>query len=61
MVGFVASGQLELGAEATSQYIRGLKKDFPLLRGVREGLWKRPDSFFTDPVFVDGEWPWVLV
>merc|ERR1711865_956034 len=52
--GFVASAELESGAQATREYIQQLKQQYPAVRGIREGLWTRSREFFRLPQFIAG-------
>ena len=54
VAGFVGSAPLEAGNNATKAYLAEMVALYPSVKGVREGLWTKPGSFFTDPSFIGG-------
>mmetsp|Transcript_56430 Transcript_56430/g.155958 ORF Transcript_56430/g.155958 Transcript_56430/m.155958 type:complete len:275 (+) Transcript_56430:553-1377(+) len=54
VVGLVASAPLEMGHDATIEYLTTLQAAAPNLVGIRQGLWVKDASFFYDEGFRGG-------
>jgi len=54
VLGIVAGAPLEAGADEVRKYLQSVTQSAPLVKGIRESLWKHDTSFFKNQSFIYG-------